>query len=748
MFSDLVFMNTPAPPVLAVILLMSGIFLFLAYHRFSVAARPAVRAALLALRAVLMLILFFILLDPYWSRQKESEWIGVLVDTSSSMAVRDEAGGRSRLEAVQHFLRENQEWKRLGQGTLKRFTAFDAQVRSVSPEDLLKAAPSGTESRLSAAVREIGRTYGEDPGVLGWIVFSDGAATDAEAGEDALFGGLTFPWVTVSAGASKPVGNLSLKAPVVRDFAFTHEKIPVEAGWTSTFPPETPVELTVQLDGETLFQKKMKAGAGRDTFEVTAEGEGPHALDARIRVLSSPAESDSADNQARAWFQTGKRRLKIFYAESFYKDRNFFKEALEEDPVFSVDFASSLIGFAKKYGTPFIRDGAHGLPRTREGLLAYDAVVLSDVKRNLLTPDQIRWIRELVEKEGGALVMVGGVDSFGDGGYSGSEIEKLLPVEISDVYKKDVYLAAKGTVENPFRAVVAPGEEKNPLLRLTGDEARNALLWNTLPNLGGYNYVGRIKPGAKVLLQHPADVSSYGPRVILAEQTFGEGKVMAFTSDVTPNWGQWFQEWRTPEEGWLYASFWRNVFLRLTEKRSRRALVPFEVILPQELEEGVPSEWTAVLPAGSGPASGTSIQFEVFQGRERVRFLDPAPVSSQGKFTWAAGSFKSGDYRLRAVLFENDRPALSVEKSFFVQAPRLESRKLTAEPAVLEKLAGLSQGVSLTLSDARLEDALRKIRKVHLKRRSAPAWHHPLVFLLILGILSADWFLRKKKGLE
>ena len=750
---DIVFLNALPPVVIAAALLACGVYLFLAYHRFAVAARPSVRAALFALRALLVLVLFFILLDPYWTRERENEWLGVLVDTSSSMAVNDEVQGQTRLDAVKRYFREDPFWKELRKNSLRRFYTIDEILEDATPETLAEAKASGDESRLAFAVRELNRLYGDDPGLLGWIVFTDGAATDVSDDVPGVFGDPIFPWIAVKTGSLSEVRNLSLKEPVLKDQVFTSETFPVEAAWTSTLSPGTPVTLKVELDGKPFLEKELLSEAGHYPFELSVSEPGSHVLDFSIHPQAGAAaqkDTHESDNHARAWFQASPRHLKVFYSESFYKDENFFKKALEEDRVFSVDFASSLIGFAKKKGVPFIKDSLYGLPRTREGILAYDVIVLSDVKRTLLSADQINWIRELVEKEGGALVMVGGVDSFGDGGYSNSEVEKMLPVEISDVYKKDVFLAAKGTVENPFRPVPVAGEENHPLLQLSPDKQKNEMLWKTMPNLGGYNYVGRVKPGATAILQHPFDVSSFGPRVILAVQNFGQGKVLAFTSDITPNWGQWFQEWKTPEEGWLYASFWRNAFKWLTENRLRRRLSPFDVTMtPADPEEHEPVEWTAYLPGMTGASEPDSaIQFEILQKEKRVRFREPAPFSNQRKMTWRLEDLAPGDYVLRTTCFRKGQPSLSVDKPFAVHQSRVEARHLAVSSATLEKLAAESQGVVVPLAKPRLEDALKKIRKVHLRRHSTPLWHHPVFYALVLGLLSLDWFLRKKKGLE
>jgi Ca-activated chloride channel homolog len=57
----------------------------------------------------------------------------------------------------------------------------------------------------------------------------------------------------------------------------------------------------------------------------------------------------------------------------------------------------------------------------------YDAVILDNVPRARLSPDSQRALASYVER-GGSLAMVGGDESFGLGGYGGSEIADVMPV--------------------------------------------------------------------------------------------------------------------------------------------------------------------------------------------------------------------------------------------------------------------------------------------------------------------------------
>ncbi|MGH9113981.1 MAG: VWA domain-containing protein, partial [Acidimicrobiales bacterium] len=74
---------------------------------------------------------------------------------------------------------------------------------------------------------------------------------------------------------------------------------------------------------------------------------------------------------------------------------------------------------------------ATALPPVDE-MTTYSSIVLADVDARSLTGDQVTALSNAVRDLGRGLVTVGGTQSYGLGGYYGSELEKLLPV-ISDI---------------------------------------------------------------------------------------------------------------------------------------------------------------------------------------------------------------------------------------------------------------------------------------------------------------------------
>jgi Ca-activated chloride channel homolog len=70
------------------------------------------------------------------------------------------------------------------------------------------------------------------------------------------------------------------------------------------------------------------------------------------------------------------------------------------------------------------------IPQSLSELSGYDGVILSDISARSLGEGAMRAIHDYVDKFGGGLVMLGGPNSFGLGGYHDTPIEELLPVRL------------------------------------------------------------------------------------------------------------------------------------------------------------------------------------------------------------------------------------------------------------------------------------------------------------------------------
>jgi len=71
-----------------------------------------------------------------------------------------------------------------------------------------------------------------------------------------------------------------------------------------------------------------------------------------------------------------------------------------------------------------------GLPESLQELAGYDGIILSDIPAHCIGEERMTAMRDYVEKLGGGFVMIGGMNSFGVGGYYRTPIEEVLPLKL------------------------------------------------------------------------------------------------------------------------------------------------------------------------------------------------------------------------------------------------------------------------------------------------------------------------------
>jgi hypothetical protein len=64
-------------------------------------------------------------------------------------------------------------------------------------------------------------------------------------------------------------------------------------------------------------------------------------------------------------------------------------------------------------------------------LYKFKGMILGSVEASFFTFDQLRMISDFVSQRGGGFLMLGGKNSFGQGGYVNTPIEDMLPVQLS-----------------------------------------------------------------------------------------------------------------------------------------------------------------------------------------------------------------------------------------------------------------------------------------------------------------------------
>src|SRR5690606_28308542 len=138
-----------------------------------------------------------------------------------------------------------------------------------------------------------------------------------------------------------------------------------------------------------------------------------------------------------------------------------------------------------------------GYPQTREALFAYDAIVFGNVEADFFSREQLDMTARFVAERGGGLLVLG-ARSFERQGLTGTPLEPVLPVDLTDRRP-----AATVLDDGEGRVLNAPSLTtdglRHPATRLAAAAEENRRLWQSLPPLASVALVGGARPGAQVL---------------------------------------------------------------------------------------------------------------------------------------------------------------------------------------------------------------------------------------------------------
>ncbi len=151
---------------------------------------------------------------------------------------------------------------------------------------------------------------------------------------------------------------------------------------------------------------KIRSGENRFRFRQSIDDESQTDYAVRIRGFKDTL----LDNNAASAVVYAAGKPSVLVVDTDVEQTNHFRWALEEQDMLVQ-----------------VRP-AEGIPRSLAELQKFDCLVLSNVPATAMSLAQMEIIRTYVEDLGGGLVMIGGDQSYGLGGYYKTTLEEILPV--------------------------------------------------------------------------------------------------------------------------------------------------------------------------------------------------------------------------------------------------------------------------------------------------------------------------------
>jgi uncharacterized membrane protein len=374
-----------------------------------------------------------------------------------------------------------------------------------------------------------------------------------------------------------------------------------------------------------------------------------------------------------------------------------------------------------------------------EELKNFDVVFFDDFSyRAYFNPVYLERVRDFV-RDGGGLAMLGGSRSFDSGGYGDSALREVLPVELD----------GKGNYQSQatVSAALSATGKVHPVTRLLPEPKSNEEAWSKLPALTGLNQVRGVR-GETLITAGGDGVPTAAPLLVVGR--FGKGRTLALLSDDAWRWN--FIAVGNRETPQNHLKLVRQAVRWLAQEPS------FEQVQLHPIASAQPGEKIAiklkVLKDDFTPTRQASVQLRVVNPEGEPTLVSVAADSEEGEYTGEFTPTKEGTHRVEAEASLGGKVLGKDKISFGAAFSYGETDDGKPRLDLLKQIGESSRGEYFAINDwdqKAVEKIAARLESVApseiVERRQTRLWSNVWPFAIILAMLSAEWWMRRKWGL-
>jgi Mg-chelatase subunit ChlD/uncharacterized membrane protein len=417
------------PTALALFCLMAGIVVYTGSRSLRWLG-PTRQWVAIGVRICVIWFVVLLLAGAHWSRRNKDVEVMVLRDVSASTL----SAGESVSDKFDDFLQKAA--KNKPSGDRIGVVGFDSQamidvlpdtsIRSNSGRALHSASGDGTD--IAGAIQTGLASFHSDARKR-LVLVSDGNATDGNT-QDAL---------AVAASMHIPIDVIPMTYRIAREVALDRIVAPTSirqgepfslemfvrstsalrvAGRLSVTDQDAPLDLDPNNAGvQASIPVEVSPGTNSFRVKIPPSGGGVHQFRASF-IADNQADDQLAGNNSAEAFTFVHGVGQVLYVDNTRGGQGADLLKALRDERLPIDDANHI--------TP------DQFPSRLTDLQAYDAVILANVPIGPggLTTQQDRILSQYVHELGGGLIVIGGPDTLGAGNWQGSELEKIVPVNM------------------------------------------------------------------------------------------------------------------------------------------------------------------------------------------------------------------------------------------------------------------------------------------------------------------------------
>jgi len=738
--------------------------------------RPA-RIALAGLRTALLCLIVLLITGPQLVDREETfeqDWVIVLLDRSASLQIEDidqsEPGDRIARDAQLRLAleRTGDQWRSISEDKTVIWMGFDSGAYDLArdTEDQNTPTledPAGRQTRIGYALDAALARAAARP-LSSVVIVSDGrSADDISRAAMRRLRGEQIPVHTIALGSPEPVGDIAIRFAEAPPVAFVGDLSPVSVTVERVGGGETATGATVRLidadTGETLDEQRAEFDPEADTGSeqrvlLKTSSDLPGDRNWRVEVIPDEPDLIESNNTRPIEISLVDRPIRVLYLDGYPRwEQRYLRALLLREE--SIDATTLILAPDRRY----IQDSntrIANLPASPEEWDEYDAIMIGDMRPEVLTRDQMMQIREHVAQRGGGLIWVAGPSSLPSLWFD-TPLADLLPFTRAG---NDGSTVSGSVLMSP-----TPVASDLGVLRLGGENDRSPTGWPdelatadtgwSLLRYAQFIDPRGLKPAAQVLASaQPVLGGEDVPLLMLMR--YGSGRSLYLATDET-----W--RWRYGRGEVLFERLWIQLIRMLGRDRlarsgqeailtaaPTRATVQQPVriaveLLDQSLIDAAPPtisvevERTAI---GTGQTRFAPVELTLSRESTGAAPADPDRPDTSGVLyssIWLPAEPGRWEVTPTSPLIS----PLSLQATVEVALPDDELRRPETDHERLRLIAEETGGQTILASDLDQLPELPNRASRQIFERTESLWDTPLALILVLTLLTLEWVGRR-----
>lgn len=247
------------------------------------------------------------------------------------------------------------------------------------------------------------------------VIISDGNENVGNAKDEGIVAGIQGTEIWTVPYPSEKHEEVMVKSVEIPERCNLDEPFDLKVVVAST--TDSSVKMKIFLNGAPIASDTVKTHAGENIYYIPQKADKPGTYSYEVEIESENDRCVQNNRATSVTFIQGKPR--VLYLSDF---------GTQPGPV---------ANFIRDAGIEVYCGDPQHLPGDLASFRNYQAIIFSDVSALSLSQKQMSFLKSYVQDLGGGFIMIGGMNSFGIGGYYDTPVEEVLPVEM-DVRKKKI----------------------------------------------------------------------------------------------------------------------------------------------------------------------------------------------------------------------------------------------------------------------------------------------------------------------